>query len=182
MINFRETNPTRTCVMKYKNYKRYKSYLATDFSNKCGYTNCSDFWFGGSNNFHIDHFKPWKKNPGLKVEYSNLVYCCSYVNILKSDDDGPYIDPCNEDYNIHFGRHSNGAIIPITPQARYMYDKMKLYLDRYRIIWMLDQLDQLDHKIDKLESELANNKDERIEALHYEVLKKYRRYVNYLKG
>lgn len=89
MMNFRDKQPIRTCVKKYANYKSYKPYLAKDFFNRCGYTDCSDFWFGGMNNFHIDHFKPWKKypqNPLLKTDYQNLVYCCSYVNILKSDD------------------------------------------------------------------------------------------------
>lgn len=62
-MNFRDKQPIRTCVKKYANYKSYKPYLAKDFFNRCGYTDCSDFWFGGMNNFHIDHFKPWKKYP-----------------------------------------------------------------------------------------------------------------------
>lgn len=178
--NFREISPIRTCTKKYASYRSYKPYLAKDFHNKCGYSNCSDFWFGGSNCFHIDHFKPKNSNPELETEYNNLIYCCSYVNILKSDDNnGLYIDPCDVDYNMHFERQPNGAIIPLTDEAKYMYSKMKLYLDRYRIIW---QLDQLNSKIKKLESMLDNNNDERIENIQNKLLKEFWKYVNYLKG
>lgn len=142
---FRTKSPVRTCVKSYKVYSKYKSHLARDFYNRCGYTDCPDFWFGGSNNFHIDHFIPWKKhpsNPNLKTDYNNLVYCCSYVNILKSDDEAAYLDPCKIDYNEHFSRDTFGNIEPnkSSPAAMYMYEKLKLYLKRYQIIWMLENI------------------------------------------
>lgn len=142
---FRIQTPIRTCLKQYKIYGQYKSYLKKDFNNRCGYTNCSDFWFGGTGNFHIDHFIPWKKypaQPNLKTDYSNLVYCCSYVNILKSDDETAYLDPCNDDYNIHFYRDSLGHILVSnnSKKAIYMHNKLKLYLKRYQIIWMLENL------------------------------------------
>lgn len=142
---FRMKSPARTCVKSYQVYGRYKSFLAKDFFNRCGYTDCPDFWFGGSGNFHIDHFIPWKKHPlkpNLKTDYSNLVYCCSYVNILKSDDETAYLDPCNVDYNDHFSRDSLGNIKPnrSSAQAMYMYDRLKLYLKRYQVIWMLENI------------------------------------------
>ncbi|WP_145962309.1 HNH endonuclease signature motif containing protein [Pectobacterium peruviense] len=142
---FRLQTPKRTCVKSYKIYGSYKPYLAKDFYNRCGYTNCPDFWFGGKGNFHIDHFIPWKKHPtqpNLKTDYSNLVYCCSYVNILKSDDETAYLDPCNEDYNNHFLRDDYGNILANkkSVKAVYMHNKLKLYLKRYQIIWMLENL------------------------------------------
>lgn len=142
---FRIKSPVRTCVKSYQVYGRYKSFLAKDFSNRCGYTDCPDFWFGGSGNFHIDHFIPWKKHPSkpnLKTDYSNLVYCCSYVNILKSDDETAYLDPCNVDYNDHFSRDTLGNIKAnkSSAQAMYMYDRLKLYLKRYQVIWMLENI------------------------------------------
>ena len=142
---FRIKSPVRACVKSYQVYGRYKSFLAEDFSNRCGYTDCPDFWFGGSGNFHIDHFIPWKKypsKPNLKTDYSNLVYCCSYVNILKSDDETAYLDPCNVDYNDHFSRDTLGNIKPnkSSVQAMYMYDRLKLYLKRYQVIWMLENI------------------------------------------
>lgn len=138
---FRDIAPARTCTKKYGKYNKYKTELAADFHNRCGYTDCPDWWFGGPNTFHIDHFLPWKKNPHLKTEYSNLVYSCSYINILKSDDeDENYLDPCNVDYNNHFYRDELGCILPSSPQAQYMYKKLRMYMRRYQIIWMLDKL------------------------------------------
>lgn len=143
--NFRENPPVRTFKKTYSSYGSYKPYLAKDFFNRCGYTDCSDFWFGGVNNFHIDHFLPWKnypKLPALKTDYQNLVYCCSYVNILKSNDEISYIDPCNVDFNLHFKRDNIGNILPIakSKEAKYMYKKLKLFMKRYQIIWTLDNI------------------------------------------
>ena len=178
MKPFREIAPQRTYTKIHSNYHDYKPYLVIDFNYRCGYTDCSDFWFGGRNSFHIDHFIPWKKHiidkPHLQTDYSNLVYCCSYVNIAKSDDEGLYLDPCNVDYNEHFQREDNGKIIPLTDSAKYMYNKMKFYLERYRIIWMLDQLD---NKIDKLKE--IDNKE--AENVCNELLLAYYNYTKYLK-
>ncbi len=142
---FRDSNPVRTFTETETNYRKYKPHLAKDFYRRCGYTDCPDFWFGGKNNFHIDHFIPWKnypKKPNLKTDYSNLVYACSYVNIIKSNDEGAYIDPCDIDFNKHFTRDNSGNIIPNpkSKPANYMYGKLKLFMRRYQIIWMLDSI------------------------------------------
>ena len=60
---FRELSPKRTYTKVYKNYRSYKPYLAKDFNECCGYTNCHHSWFGGMSNFHIDHFKAKSKYP-----------------------------------------------------------------------------------------------------------------------
>lgn len=142
---FRESSPKRNYQGKHNNYRSYKPHLAKDFFNRCGYTDCPDFWFGGTNYFHIDHFIPWKKHPkkpNLKTDYENLVYCCSYVNILKSNDEGNYLDPCKVDFNKHFRRDKSGNILPLpnSVQANYMYKKLKLFMKRYQIIWTLEKI------------------------------------------
>ena len=81
--NFRNQTPVRTFTKTYKRYRSYKIYLAKDFNYRCGYTDCPDFWFGGKNTFHIDHFKPFSKNPTLETDYSNLVYACRACNNSK---------------------------------------------------------------------------------------------------
>lgn len=183
--SFRNTPPKRNCTKVFTNYRSYKPYLAEDFNHKCGYTDCSDFWFGGANNFHIDHFKPWKKNPHLKTVYSNLVYCCSYVNILKSDDEGTYLDPCDEDYNTYFERDYQGNIIPknTSIEAKYMHCQLKLYLKRYQIIWKLDQL-LLSMK--KLQTAIQEPKNSSIKQdlvnLHSDLAIELTDYIEYLKG
>uniref|UniRef100_UPI004049C221 hypothetical protein n=1 Tax=Gelidibacter sp. TaxID=2018083 RepID=UPI004049C221 len=142
-IKFRQNNPERTYSgAKKANYRKYKPFLQKDFNGRCGYTDCSQVWFGGSNSFHIDHFRPKSLHPHLTTEYSNLVYSCSYVNISKGDDDSDYLDPCDIDYNEHFFRDEFGNITPEpgSHKANYMFSKMKLYLKRYSVIFMLDNL------------------------------------------
>lgn len=144
--SFRNATPIRTCTKKYTDFHKYKDNLANDFHHKCGYTDCSDMWFGGKCTFQIDHIRPKSKYPELSNEYSNLVYCCSYVNRAKWDDDSPnYLDPCTADFNVHFERDDYGRIVPKTPQGTYMAEHMHLHLLRYAIIWSLDQLtDRID--------------------------------------
>ena len=138
---FRMEAPVRTCTKKYADYHLYKPYLAEDFHHKCGYTDCSEMWFGGKRTFQIDHLRPESKYPELRDEYRNLVYCCSYVNRAKWDDDSPnYLDPCEVDYNDHLSRDANGYIVPKTLQGKYMVEHMQLGLFRYAIIWNLDRL------------------------------------------
>lgn len=183
---FRDKHPQRTCTKHYSQYQHYKDNLRVDFNYRCGYTDCPEDWFGGRNNFHIDHFIPWRKHPNnnkIKTDYQNLVYCCSYVNILKSDDEGAYLDPCNHDFNYHFCRDSRGNIIPNpkSAKAKYMHDQMKLYLARYGIIWMLSQLDA---KIDEIQQiiESSQNKDDsnnaKIQA--YDLMMEFHKYRKYL--
>lgn len=155
-VNFRNDEPQRTCKKIFANYRSFKPYLRKDFIMKCGYTDCSDFWFGGSKTFHIDHFKPKSKFPALETSYSNLVYCCSYVNVLKSDDENEYLDPCDVNYNEHFERDIEGNIFAIqaSKTAVYMHKKLKMFLKRYQIIWMLDKLIE---KIDLLGEVIEKN-------------------------
>ena len=129
---FRNISPKRTFTKHYAQYNRYKPYLADDFNHKCGYTDCSDHWFGGQRNFQIDHFKPKSIYPQLISEYSNLVY------------------PCDVDYNLHFERDDNGYIVGKTPQGCYMVEHLQLNLARYAICWNLDRLDAKIKKLEKV--------------------------------
>lgn len=181
---FRNISPKRTCSKVYKSYKSFKPFLADDFNKRCGYTDCPDFWFGGKNNFHIDHFKPFSKNPQLATEYSNLVYCCSYVNILKSDDEGDYIDPCDVDFNDHFKRGKGGEILPkdSSKEALYMHSKLNLGLSRYSLIWKLDEIYD---RLFKLQNEIKNPKNKDIKndlrIIHSELAEEFMTYLKYLK-
>lgn len=183
--NFRQNSPKRTCTKTYASYRSYKPFLAADFNSRCGYTDCPDFWFGGKNTFHIDHFKPFSKNPALATDYKNLVYCCSYVNILKSDDEGNYLDPCDIDFNEHFERDTDGSIIPkdTSKEAKYMFSKLQLNLSRYKIIWKLDEIHN--RKI-KLQSAIENPNNKKIKGdlleIYFELDKEFTVYLKYLKS
>lgn len=182
---FRSGTPCRTYAGPvFTSYRKYKDVLAADFQRRCGYTDCSDVWFGGKSGFHIDHFKPKSKHPHLECTYSNLVYACSHVNQAKSDDDSSdYLDPCDEDYNQHFGRDQDGNIVPLpgSPQATYMYQKLKLYLRRYGVIWSLDRLEEKIHELRDLlrRSPDAESKAELMEELDL-LIGEYFSYKKYL--
>jgi hypothetical protein len=178
---FRNTVPKRTYTgRELSDYRKYKNFLAIDFNERCGYTDCNHFWLGGKRNFQIDHFKPKSKHPDLERNYSNLVYACSYVNRAKSDDFGNYIDPCETDYNQHFYRDSYGNIFPKedSEPAKYMYKKLKLYLKRYGIIWMLDQLEQRMYILQDLIKATGN---EEAKELLVDITMNYLDYKKYLR-
>ena len=173
---FRSIPPKRTCTKRYSRYNRYKPFLAEDFNHKCGYTDCSDYWFGGQRNFQIDHFKPKVKYPHLISEYGNLVYCCSYVNRAKLDDDSPnYLDPCEVDYNLHFERDERGFIVGKTPQGCYMVEHLQLNLFRYAICWNLDRLSEGIRKL----KEVARTSEEK--SLLLDLYEEYYKYEDYLR-
>jgi hypothetical protein len=185
MYPFRQNAPKRTFIVTYSDYRKYKPYLATDFNERCGYTDCHHSWFGGRNNFHIDHFKAKSKFPNLITVYENLIYASSPVNIAKSDDNTElFLDPCLVDFNLHFKRDVYGNIYPKanSKEANYMYLKMKLYLKRYGLIWTLELLYQkwillkdllanLDIEDNELRKEITELKkelsDEFMEYFHY---------------
>ncbi len=183
--DFRIKRPERTCTKTYASYRSFKPYLAEDFNKRCGYTDCPDFWFGGKNTFHIDHFKPFSKNPHLETDYSNLVYCCSYVNILKSDDEGDYLDPCDIDFNEHFERDTDGSIIPKenSKEANYMFSKLQLNLSRYSFIWKLEGIYE---RLLKLKEQIHNPKNAEIKKdlreIHSELAEEFTDYLIYLKA
>jgi hypothetical protein len=179
---FRNQRPKRTYLgPELNDYRKYKTYLVTDFNSRCGYTDCPHFWFGGQNNFQIDHVKPRSKYPELETKYENLVYSCSYVNRAKSNDVGTYLDPCDNDYNVHFFRDELGNIVPEygSAEAAYMYKKLKLYLKRYGIIWMLDQLEE---KMELLRILIESTNSEEAKQLFQKVTFKYMDYKNYLRA
>jgi hypothetical protein len=151
---FRNSHPRRTCDVKHNNYRAYKDFLRADFGKACGYCDDADFYCGGKNAFHIDHFRPLNHFSKLECDYSNLVYACSFCNISKSDDwpclgtdltcdkDRGYIDPCDADFVTHFERYDNGRISPKTTVGKYMFEKLKLGLRRHELIWLLSQFQE----------------------------------------
>jgi hypothetical protein len=181
-LQFRDKPPERTYTgRELADYRGYKDSLALDFKNKCGYTNCMDFWFGGKNNFQIDHFKPKSKFPKLERNYNNLVYSCSYVNRAKSDDSGDYLDPVNVNYNLHFYRDELGNIYPQEDSlsAKYMYLKLKLYLKRYGIIWMLEQLE---NRMNILQPLIQESQNSNAIELYLEISFKFNTYLKHLRA
>ena len=116
-------------------YRAYKDQLREDFKKRCGYTFCSDGCFGGPSCFHIDHLKSKK-----------------------------YLDPCDIDFNKDFARNCFGRIIirsdaPHQKIAQHMYERMKLYLTKYALIWWLDRLTILVNEARQLKKQYPDNID-----------------------
>lgn len=189
-IKFRFHTPKRTYKVSHSDYTDYKSPLAKDFMNRCGYCDCEHSWLGGIHNFHIEHFAPISLFPEWKTNYSNLIYACSHCNIAKSDDwvssdkntpimgDKGYIDPCDTSFEISFSRLTDGSIFPENPIAKYMYIKLKLYLERKRIIWTIDRIYQ---KIRAIKSVLdANPKNTEVKEIFNELSLEFFNYLEYL--
>lgn len=177
---FRDKSPKRTCTKTFADYHSYKEYLANDFNHHCGYTHTADHWFGGLRTFQIDHLKPKTIYPKLENNYNNLVYCCSYVNRAKWDDDSPnYLDPCLVDYNQHFIRDYDGRIMPLTLEAEYMVSHLHLDLARYAIAWNLERLEQRVEKLKLLVSSHPEYKADITDFLfeYIEYIKSFRNYL-----
>jgi len=185
-LKFRNASPVRTYVAAdLSPYNKYKAFLAADFQNRCGYTDCLDFWFGGPSTFHIDHFKPKSIYPELEIKYTNLVYASAFVNRAKRDDDGSYLDPCDVDYNLHFERNLIGEIVPNpdSPQASYMYKKLKLYLKRYSVIWLLENIkDRIDKVSRAIDSTVDSALKTELKEAYYDLNREFHTYLDYLRA
>lgn len=129
-----------------------KKYLAPDFDFRCGYCDDLDTYSGGYNTYHVEHFAPKDKFEELEFEYENLLYCCPYCNISKSNKwvgrtsdecvigEKGFIDPCRDEYYTHLGRDDEGNIIYHSPLGEYIYSELKLYLKRHSILHNIDRL------------------------------------------
>lgn len=181
----------RLDVAQRAKYSLYKSDLRLDFYKSCGYCGTSDFYSGGQTGFHIDHFAPKSKFDGLKNSYHNLVYSCPICNIGKSNDwpgSDPkvsfvgsvgYVDPCCNTYDHHLSRDASGRIVPLTPLGEYIYNKMKLYLKRRQICWLVDKMET---QLNSLRIIIENNPDDSEKLqMFFDLTVQYLRYTGLLK-
>jgi len=142
-----------------------KKRLVDDFEHKCAYCDDHDKYSGGYNAYHVEHFAPKEKFKSLEFTYDNLLYCCPYCNISKSNKwvsskveenvvgDKGFIDPCTDEYYLHLKRDKKGNIIYTTMIGQFMYSELKLYLKRHTILYNLEKVrikkNLLKSKIDK---------------------------------
>lgn len=64
-------------------YKKYKPALREEFGNACGYCETREPELGGSQSFHIDHYRPQNQFPEFVYSYENLIYACRNCNQYK---------------------------------------------------------------------------------------------------
>lgn len=64
-------------------YRKYKPKLREEFSFACAYCDTREAELGGTQSFHVDHYKPKNKFPNLSSKYENLIYACRNCNWYK---------------------------------------------------------------------------------------------------
>jgi hypothetical protein len=68
-----------------KGYRAYKDKLRIEFLHRCAYCETREPEIGGSQSFHIDHYRPKNRFPELICTYENLIYSCRNCNSYKGD-------------------------------------------------------------------------------------------------
>ena len=66
-------------------YQKYRPWLRDEFAFRCVYCLDREVWRDMRERLHIDHFHPQALQPGLRCEYTNLLYLCPACNGLKRD-------------------------------------------------------------------------------------------------
>ena len=184
--------PNRSSVQQRARYGSYKPDLRKDFSNRCGYCDGLDGFYGGTRGFQIDHFAPKSLFPELTLAYENLVYSCPFCNRAKSNKwiglnsmaphnglEG-FVDPCEQDFENHLDRDSFGKVFAKTEVGEYMVKHLNLRLLRHQYIWQSQKLEELARRINKLLPLVKNKSDREYQLLkmHVEVTTSYFEYRN----
>lgn len=182
----------RSNIQARDKYGLYKSDLRIDFFQRCGYCDTLDFYSGGVKGFHIDHFAPKKKFSALTNEYSNLIYCCPICNMGKSDDwpsndaqisylnDKGYIDPCSAAYHDHLGRSADGKIFALTPLGAYIHKRLKLFLKRRQLCWLIEKMESQMRVLGEIISSNPEDKDRLV--IFHRLTMEYLKYTGILKS
>lgn len=101
-------------------YKKYKEKLREEFIYTCVYCGIREPELGGSQSFHIDHYKPQKKFPKLINRYSNLLYACRNCNQYKKD---------------YWPTFTQKLMQHIVLNPRQEKDKRELHIDTNNFAW-----------------------------------------------
>lgn len=177
--------PAYTVTPPKSPYGKYKQDLERDFNKRCGYCDSPAHHWGGRVVFQIDHFAPKSKFKHLKDKYENLIYSCPICNrgksnLWASDDenvsivDGEgFLHPCLDDYSPHFRRLPTGQIEPLTHTGKYMYKKLKFYLRRHEIIWLMEELRELINEVRPFVKNPKCSKSRRLKSYCQDVYEAY---------
>lgn len=118
-------------------WRDWKTRIADDCSARCVYCAIPESRFGGSRNFHIEHFRPKARFPSFENAISNLYLACAVCNVLKCDDwpgaprrnhsTAAYPDPARTDYNILLSLSpSTHEVTSRTVAGKYLIERLLL--------------------------------------------------------
>jgi len=125
-------------------YSDWKPLLAEEGFHQCVYCAIEEALFGGTRNFHVEHYKPKSKPEykNLTNDIKNLFYACAICNTFKGADwpaepesnfsNPSYPYPGSVCYEELFARQESGAIQGKYTAAIYMIEK--LYLNRPQLL------------------------------------------------
>lgn len=123
-------------------YSNWKPLLRTEGNHRCAYCAIHEAAWGGTRNFHVEHYRPKSKYPDLINLITNLFYACSVCNSFKREDwpGDPradlgnicYPDPSEIDFNDLFTLQDGFRIEGANLAARYVIQR--LYLNRPQLI------------------------------------------------
>lgn len=122
-------------------YSDWKQQIAEECFFQCVYCAIHESQFGGTVNYHIDHFRPFSKFNDLKNDITNLFYCCPICNRFKSNDwpgepdlnSVSYPNPCCTDYNDLFKIDKTYNLKGLYVSANYIIQR--LFLNRAQLIF-----------------------------------------------
>jgi len=117
-------------------YGKYRPELRLEAKEKCVYCAIHENSLGGSDSFHIEHYKPKSKFSNLEKDFNNLFYACAICNRFKSNDwpkepnktlsYPAYPDPKSVNYNSLFELDENGVLHGKNPASKYIIAKIVL--------------------------------------------------------
>ncbi|MBL7858202.1 MAG: HNH endonuclease [Cyclobacteriaceae bacterium] len=192
MPNFRSKCPIRRPITTPVNSHRdHKPDLKIDFLSRCGYCNAHDEW--KTTYYEVDHFIPENiLTIKTTTDYSNLVYSCRSCNNSKrkkwpsNDENIPnngnegFVDPCEQSYDSHFSRRDTGEIDHVTNLGKWMYNALQLHKPHHKIVWNLENLNEMIKELKILENSLDNAPE--IKAKLLEVYSEFTSYYAQLRA
>lgn len=123
-------------------YSDWKPLLAVEGRQQCVYCAISEAQWGGTRNFHVEHYRPKRQFKDLRDTIDNLFYACSVCNGLKSDDwpgdpdpgleKYAYPNPAEIDLSSVLRIDARFIVSGTTPASRYLVER--LGLNRYFLV------------------------------------------------
>jgi hypothetical protein len=159
---WKQVNNKGRAQPKTGSWPSWKAQIAHDCDRQCVYCAIPDSRYGGLDNFHVDHFRPKKKFPGLQKRITNLYLACAICNRFKSDDwpadpaadygVAAYPDPGGCDYTSLINIDpANGVLAGKFAASTYVIER--LYLNRPQLI-RLRRAAALEQRLTNLENAL----------------------------
>lgn len=168
MVPLRNKTPKRRDIQtQVATWRDHKADLKIDFDSRCAY--CDAFDGYRHTYFEVDHFIPKSFFRPLgnitDTQYSNLVYSCKFCNNIKlnkwpsksetifNDGKTGFVDPCDDEYDKHFYRNDDGAIMWASELGKWMHTIAFKFDERergIRLLWNLQRLNELIQKLQPL--------------------------------